>query len=306
MATMICGAALMNGALLLIAANEPCPQPQTKEHLMALDIIGIRNIVIVQNKVDLVSKEQAKKNFDEIRKFVKGSVAENAPIIPVAAHYGININALIGAIEETIKTPARDETKDFRMLVARSFDINRPGTEIESLKGGVIGGSILQGVVSEGDEIEICPGASAGGKFVPIRTRVASLSIKEGMIKTAKPGGLIGVGTLLDPSLTKSDNLIGSIAGKPGTLPPVRNELAMEVHLFDKVADLGNVEKLKMNEMIVINAGTATTVGAVVEIKKDSARAVLKKPVCAENGSKVSISRKSATRWCLIGYGVVK
>ncbi|MDG6221024.1 MAG: GTP-binding protein, partial [Candidatus Thermoplasmatota archaeon] len=53
MATMLSGAALMNGALLLIAANEKCPQPQTKEHLMALEIAGLKKTIIVQNKIDL-------------------------------------------------------------------------------------------------------------------------------------------------------------------------------------------------------------------------------------------------------------
>mgnify|MGYP001557783126 CR=1 FL=1 len=66
MATMLCGATIMDGALMLVAANENCPQPQTREHLMALQIIGIKNVVIVQNKIDLVSKEQALKNYKQI------------------------------------------------------------------------------------------------------------------------------------------------------------------------------------------------------------------------------------------------
>ena len=59
MATMLSGSSIMNGALLVIAANEKCPQPQTREHLIALDIMGINNIVVVQNKIDLVTRERA-------------------------------------------------------------------------------------------------------------------------------------------------------------------------------------------------------------------------------------------------------
>ena len=59
MATMLSGAAIMDGAVLVIAANEPCPQPQTREHLAALDIVGVKNILIVQNKIDLVSEKDA-------------------------------------------------------------------------------------------------------------------------------------------------------------------------------------------------------------------------------------------------------
>lgn len=63
MATMLSGSAILDAALLIIAADEPCPQPQTKEHLMALGICGIRDIIIVQNKIDLVSEEDAKKEL---------------------------------------------------------------------------------------------------------------------------------------------------------------------------------------------------------------------------------------------------
>lgn len=135
MATVLSGAALMDGAFLIISANEPCPQPQTSEHLKALDIVGIRNIVVVQNKIDLVSKEEALRNHSEIRKFIKGSMAEKAPIIPVSAQQNINIDALVEAIEMHIPTPKRDESKPPLMLIARSFDVNRPGTLISSPEG---------------------------------------------------------------------------------------------------------------------------------------------------------------------------
>jgi translation initiation factor 2 subunit 3 len=158
MATMLSGAAIMDGALLLIGANEPCPRPQTKEHLMALDIIGVRNIVIVQNKVDLVSEDKAMENYNQIKAFVKGSVAENAPIIPVSAQQKVNIEPLIEAVERLIPTPKRDSAKPARMAIARSFDVNLPGQRPHELKGGILGGSVAQGRFNVGDEIEIVPG----------------------------------------------------------------------------------------------------------------------------------------------------
>lgn len=77
MATMLSGAAIMDAVLLVIAADEPCPQPQTREHLAAADAIGIKNIVIVQNKIDIVDEKRAHKSYDEIKSFVKGTVAED-------------------------------------------------------------------------------------------------------------------------------------------------------------------------------------------------------------------------------------
>ena len=80
MANMLSGAALMDGALLLVAANQKVPQPQTKEHLLALQILGIQQIVIIQNKVDLISYQDATANYADIVKFVKGTKAAKSPI----------------------------------------------------------------------------------------------------------------------------------------------------------------------------------------------------------------------------------
>ncbi|MDD2638381.1 MAG: translation initiation factor IF-2 subunit gamma, partial [Methanothrix sp.] len=146
MATMLSGAAIMDGAVLIIAASEPCPQPQTKEHLMALDITGIDKIVIVQNKIDLVSRERLIEHYNEIKRFVKGTVAENAPIVPISAQQNVNIDMVIQAIEETIPTPVRDLEKPALLKIARSFDVNRPGTLPDKIVGGVIGGTLTQGV----------------------------------------------------------------------------------------------------------------------------------------------------------------
>ncbi|MBI1974027.1 translation initiation factor IF-2 subunit gamma [Candidatus Micrarchaeota archaeon] len=306
MAVMITGTAIMDGCILVIAANESVPQPQTQEHLNILNMSGIRNIVIAQNKVDLVSKEEALKNRQQIEEFVRGSVAENAPIIPVAAHYNVNIDALIAAIQESIPTPKRDAKKKFTLLSARSFDINKPGTGIEKLRGGVIGGSVTSGEVSVGDEIEIGPGIEVKGEFKPLRTKVTSLSTSTGIISTAKPGGLIGIGTSLDPSLTKSDSLVGSVVTKSGELPPVTRKLTIDAELFSKTIAVPVIEKIKPNEPIVVNIRTAMTVGIASEVRSRLVTLNLKKAVCAEKGERVALSRKIGSRWALIGHGTVQ
>lgn len=111
MTTMLSGAMIVDGAILVVAANEPCPQPQTVEHLIALEVLGVKNIVIVQNKIDVVSREKALKNYQEIQNFIKGTIAENAPIIPVSALHKVNIDVLLQAIQELIPTPQRDLSK---------------------------------------------------------------------------------------------------------------------------------------------------------------------------------------------------
>ncbi len=312
MATMLSGAAIMDGAVLVIAANEKCPQPQTKEHLMALDIVGIENIVVVQNKVDIVPKEKVIENYNQIKEFLKGTVAENAPIVPIAARHGANIDVLIQEIEKVIPTPKRDPTKPYRMFVARSFDVNKPGTTPEDLVGGVVGGSLIQGKIKADDPIELCPGIKIEEEnktyWKPITTGVTSLMTGKNGSKSAKPGGLIGIGTKLDPSLTKSDGLIGAILGKPKTLPPVLHKLDLETHLLHRVVGTKeelNVDEIKTGELLMLNIGTTTTVGVVTSANDDRVELRLKLPVCAEQDMRAAISRRIGARWRLIGYGKI-
>lgn len=313
MATMLSGAALMDGALLVIGANENCPQPQTKEHLMALNILGIKNIIIIQNKIDIVTREKVIENYNQIKAFVKGTVAENAPIIPVSAQQNANLDLIVEAIEKYIPTPSHELDQPPLMFVARSFDINKPGTNIEKLKGGAIGGSLNCGVFHPGDNIEMRPGrkVESGGtvKWVPIKTVITSIHAGNEELTEARPGGLIGVGTKLDPSITKSDSLVGQVAGLPGKLPPTIEGFIMETKLLERVVGVNDesaVEPIRSNEPLMLNIGTATTIGVVTSARQFDAEVKLKRPICADKGSHIAMSRRVGARWRLIGSGVLK
>ncbi|ERG96318.1 translation initiation factor IF-2 subunit gamma [Haloquadratum walsbyi] len=312
MATMLSGAAIMDGAVLVVSATEDVPQAQTEEHLMALDIIGIENVVIAQNKVDLVDRERAIESYDQIESFVEGTVAEDAPIVPVSAQQAVNIDLLIDAVEREIPTPDRDADASARLYAARSFDINRPGTTYENLSGGVIGGSVSQGRLETGTEIELRPGREVdeGGQseWQPITTDIRSLQAGGENVSEVTPGGLCGVGTGLDPSLTKGDSLAGQIVGEPGTLPPTRESFTMTVELLDRVVgdEAGEVETISTGEPLMLTVGTATTVGAVTSARSGEAEVSLKRPVCAERGSKIAINRRVGARWRLIGIGTLE
>ncbi|MDO8647431.1 MAG: translation initiation factor IF-2 subunit gamma [Candidatus Diapherotrites archaeon] len=299
MATMLSGAALMHGAILVIAANEPCPQPRTAEHLMALMLSGIEHIVVAQNKVDLVPREQAMQNYQAIKKFLQENGFEKAPIIPTAANIGANIDLLIEAIQEAIPTPEFDTSKPAKMYVARSFDINKPGIIPEQLVGGVVGGSIIEGKIKVGDEIEISPGIE--GKKV--LTKVSSLSTSNNKLQEAMPGGLIAIGTLIDPSITRNDQLRGQVVGMPGKLPEPVSRLKLELHLIKRLITQ-ELQEIKMNEPVVLTVGTMTTVGTVVSSTKERIDVLLKAKVIAEKGQKIAISKKDAGRWRLAAFGI--
>lgn len=307
MANVLSGAAIMDGAILVIAANERCPQPQTREHLAALDIIGVENIVIVQNKIDLVSEEEARENYEQIQEFVEGSVAEDAPVIPISAQQEININALLEAVDTEIPTPERDLEADGKMLVARSFDINKPGTSPEGLHGGVVGGSLIEGELEVGDEVELSPGINQDEEWKTVTTEIKSIMHGGQPVEKGAPGGLLAVETDLDPSMAKSDGLSGNILGGEGTLPETTESITVEVSLMDRAVGSEQekeIENIKENEPLMLNAGTSKSAGIVTQAGK-KVKLDLKVPICAEEDDRIAISRQIGSRWRLIGYGKI-
>ncbi|ERE63449.1 eukaryotic translation initiation factor 2 subunit 3-like protein [Cricetulus griseus] len=107
MAMMLNSAVVMGAALLLIAGNESRPQPQTSEHLAAIEIMKLKYILILQTKIDLVKESQAKEQYEQILTFVQGTVAEGAPIIPISAQLKYNIEVACEYIMKKIPVPTR-------------------------------------------------------------------------------------------------------------------------------------------------------------------------------------------------------
>lgn len=313
MATMLSGAAIVDGALLLVAANERCPQPQTKEHLMALQISGIKNIIVIQNKIDLVTHEEALKNHQQIKDFLAGTDYKDAPIIPLSARANVNIDVLIKAIQEYITAPKRNLKADPIMLVARSFDINKPGIKPKQLVGGVLGGTVKQGELKINDEIEIVPGYMTEEKnkkvWKPLKTKVTKIFSGGEPVEKIHPGGSMAVATTLDPTIVKSDSLTGSLVGLPGKLPPVHYQITLDTCLLERVVgakEETEVKPLAKNEILMLNVNSAATVGVVVDPSKKKTTCVLKKPVAANPSDRITISRRVGDRFRLIGYGILK
>ena len=310
MVTMLSGAALFDGAIFVADVRHKFPQPQDREHLQAAFIMGVKNMIFAQNKIDLVDKERALENYEEIKSYIKGTIVEDAPIIPISGQHAVGVEPLLWAMEKFIPTPPHDLTKPFRMPILRSFDVNPPGTPGDKIRGGVIGGAIIQGVVRVGDEIEIAPGVKVeeAGKYESLVTEVVNIRAGGRNVEEAKSGGLTGIETKLDPALTKSDGMIGNMAGSPGTLPPTRYTLSLEYDLFEYV--VGVQERIKVNpisvkEPLVLNVYSAVTSGVVTKRSGDRIEVALRRPVVAMDGDKVSISRMIGSAWRLIGYGKI-
>ena len=254
MATMLSGAAIIDAALLVISASEGI-KPQTREHFMALQAKGIKNIIIIQNKIDLVTKEQALENYKKIKEFLKGSLSEDAAIIPVSAQQKINIDKILEELCK-LEIPKRDETSEPIFLVARSFDINKPGTIISNLKGGVLGGILKKGKLKVGDEIEIKPGLNIKKAnqqtYETLTTKILSLYKGSDSVKEVSPGISISIETELDSFLTKTDSLTGCLVSTKGKLPEISHNLKIKSNLFKEV--LGTAESQKVEPLNKRNA----------------------------------------------------
>ena len=308
MANMLSGASAMDGAVLVVAANEPIPQPQTREHLQALRIVGVERLVVALNKVDLVDWDEAIASYRRLLDFLNEHGYGDVPVIPVSAQRRLNLDALIQAVEERVPTPARDRSKPPMMQVLRSFDVNRPGTGLGELRGGILGGTLVQGVLRVGDEVEVRPGIFDPDrqKYVPVTTKVVSLGTSAGLVEEVGPGGLIAVGTELDPFFVRSDQMVGNVIGPPGALPDVVDRLTMDVELLPSVVGASvptKVDPLRKGEALRLNVGTMVTLGVVSEVKGSRATMALRRPVCPPPGARVAISRRIDERWRLIGSG---
>ncbi len=311
MATMLGGAAIIDAALLVIAANEPFPQPQTKEHLLALDCKGVKKIIILQNKVDLVSRDQAVSQYNQIRAFIKGTIAESSTIIPICAQQGINIDKILEEIDK-IEIPKRDTESKPVFLIARTFDINRPGSDIQDLKGGVLGGVLKQGKLKKNDVIEIKPGESVKKHeqttYRTIKTKIISIYAGSNELDEVTPSGSLAIQISLDPNLTKSDALGGCVAGLQGTLPEITPILKLKTNIFKEIVGAKEplkIDPLKTNEFLMLSINTSTTVGLIKKIKGNEIELTLKIPIVPFKGDRVGLARNYQGHWRLIGWGEI-
>jgi translation initiation factor 2 subunit 3 len=305
MATMLSGAALIDAAILVVAANEGI-KPQTREHLMALQAKKIGQLVVVQNKIDLVTKEEARANYDEIVKFLNGRF-KGVEVVPVSAQQGVGIEGIWKAIAE-FDLPERDLEGEPVFVVARSFDINKPGTEIKDLKGAVLGGTLKSGRLKVGNKIEIKPGWKGKEGYEEIKTKVRNLFRGSEEVKELTPGGSMGIETELDMGLGAGDKLAGNVVGLDGKLPELKKSLKLNYELFDEVFGVGGhvkVEEVKPGETLMLSINTSITGGAVHNIGKGEMEIGLKVPAVVFKGDNVGLARSVGGHWRLIGYGEV-
>lgn len=315
LATMIGGASVMDTACLIVAANqEVIPQPQTFEHLVAAELMGLNRLAIVQNKLDLLTSADAIKNSDKIAAFVQDTIAENAPMFPISAQHGWGVQRVLDWVTGLPPAP-RNLEAPARLTCVRSFDVNRPGqfrADSPALAGAIIGGTLEQGVLAIGDWLEVRPGVlsrGAGGAIVarPILTRVRGLRCEATELPYAIPGSLIAVATELDPGLSIANGMIGQRMGVPGTLPPIVGSLLLRFRKLKR--DTHSFGKHRVGDRVRLCSNVATVEGTITAIDdKKRVNVKLDRPLCIDIGESVGVLRchKEAGRELLEGSGEVR
>ena len=221
---MITGAAQIDGAILVVGANDG-PLPQTREHVLLARQVGVPSILVFMNKMDLADPELVELVEMDIRELLaKNGFDENAPIIKGSATKALEgskededaIMELVAAMDSFIPEPKRELDKPFLMPIEDVFSIKGRGT--------VATGRVEQGIVKVGEEVEI----------VGIRETKKSTVTGVEMFKKNLDQGQAGdnVGILLR-GIERDDIERGQVLAKPGTVTP-HTEFESEVYILTK------------------------------------------------------------------------
>jgi len=308
MSTMLNGTAIMDGAIFVISAAEHIPQPQTAQHMTSANIMGLNDLIVCLNKLDIPkTPAETQQKYKDTLKFLKNTVAQNAPIIPMSASQNINLDVLSEYLCTQIPEPQRDLQSPPKMIVVRSFDINKQYSSIEDIKGGIAGGSLIKGTLSIGDQVEIRPGAilkNQDGSFrcIPIKSRILSLKSEKNKLTKAFPGGLIAVGLDIDPGLTISDHLVGQTIGIPGHMPDITVRLKVTYNPIEE----GENFIIKKGRQCKININASNIDCEILKASKSGKLHLkLEKPICVEENDKISISLLQNNKPKLTGWGSI-
>jgi translation initiation factor 2 subunit 3 len=320
--TMLSGTSVMNCAILVESvANEKVPSPQTIEHLGALELSGINDVLVCMNKLDLVHKMEANRKISDLKEFLKGTIAEKSPVIPIVANRGLpskddvkhgsNIDILCEYICRWFPLPTVDLISKPKMIIIRSFNTNKPQTDIKELAGGIVGGSLLKGILKLGDRIEIRPGVykkdiKDNWVITPIVSTITNMQSEQHKLTEVIAGGLIGLSLLVDPSLTINDCLAGHTLGLYHELPHVYSIIDIE---YQSMNILVSRSKLKVGDVVVINHNASNVSCKIINISREKKKRfatleLITRPICASIKDRICLCKKD-DGWKIIGVGSI-
>jgi translation initiation factor 2 subunit 3 len=312
--TMLSCIKLMDGIILVVSAAEPIEKkPQLIQHIMAIKISGIKNVIVLLNKLDLIKKPVALERYKKLVELLNKYEIEPKIIIPVCMNHSIGVDVLLQSIMKYMpprinridRIDSIDSPNSY-FMISRSFDINKVNINALNLVGGVVGGSLISGSFKVGDEIEILPGIinkNSEGNLIHKShyTKIISLKSEITDLDVVEPGGLIGIGTNIDPFYCKNDKMIGMVIGLKGTLPPVYYTIKVKYTELDSFSDNKKWIKFKGVPVIVI-IGTNCVDSNIINVNDNIIELKLVKPVCIDNDM-IVLCDKTLESFNIVGYG---
>ncbi len=306
--TMLSCIKLMDGIILVVSAAEPIEKkPQLIQHIMAIKISGIKNVIVLFNKLDLIKKPVALERYKKLVELLNKYEIEPKIIIPVCMNHGIGVDILLSSIMKYM--PPKMESNGINsksyFMISRSFDINKVNINALNLVGGVVGGSLISGSFKVGDEIEILPGIinkNSEGNLVhkPHYSKIISLKSEITNLDIVKPGGLIGIGTNIDPFYCKNDKMIGMIVGLKGTLPPVYYTIKVK---YTQVIFSDNNKWVRFKGVpVIVIIGTNCIDSNIINFNDNIIELKLSKPACIDNDM-IILCEKTLESFNIVGYG---
>jgi translation initiation factor 2 subunit 3 len=295
------------------AVNKTFPAPQTVQHLSATESNNIVNVAMILNKIDLISDIATIDKIDELKKFLENYKCKDNPIIPMSATFGVNVD-VVCEILANLSVPERDTNpENLRMNIIRSFNVNLPGTNIDNLKGGVVGGSIVKGKINIGDTIYILPGIIYEKSYVPLKSVIISIFSEKNSLESAICGGLIGIGLDIDPGLTGDDAIVGNVIKKNINCNPnngmyyVTNNITLKISYFEGISS-AILESMRDNSTkgVILNINMNNISGKINFEKsegEDIYNFILEKAIYVEKEDKITISIKNLDGLQIVGNG---
>ncbi len=233
---MLAGVGGIDLALLVVAADESV-MPQTREHLAILDLLSVRRGIVAVTKRDLVDEEWLELVTTEVQEVIEGTTLEHAPIVPVSAITREGLQELTQTIERLLwETPIREDLGRPRLSIDRAFTMSGFGT--------VVTGTLIDGSMSVGEDVEILPDRRA--------SRIRSIQSHKKKLDTAQPGTRVAANLI---GLAQEDVRRGDVLTTPGWLSPTD---AVDVRL--RITEVAS-RPARHNMLVNVHTGSNEVVG---------------------------------------------
>ena len=295
MLTLLSSLCLMDAVIIVISVDKQIiKKQQLIQQLMAVKLANITNIIICLNKIDLVKKSIVLNRKIELDEILLKYNIKPLFIIPTSFNKNIGLDNIVISIMNILDIYSKKINEEPLFIISRSFDVNKPGVKWNDVLGGVLGGTLIKGSLSVGDIIKVQPGTDK-----PLLTKIISIKSEKLNLDKIVPGGLIGIGTNLDPFYCKNDALSGNIISTSNNTLTTYTDVSIEI--LNNDLEIYDLWKPKINEKIILLIGTRNSPCIITDINNNLIKCKLIKSICISKDQYIIIC--STTPFKILGRG---